>query len=141
MVELIAACCIPTDLVSLLQDGAGFLPLQIVMTDYMETTSPNTKADCERKKSVEFTHKLLGADATSLKCMSLFWKRVVRNDKMSRAMPSVIKQLSNGTPTVKLRKLLGAILLYAIPSGVEEWILASSAVGIAAILLWNNRYK
>jgi len=127
MVEIIAACTFPTDLVSLKQDGAGFLPRQVVTLACLEKwqslpvlSSPESR----RMHSVEVTHKLLLSSSASLHRMASFWQRVVRTNEISRAMPATIKRLSHGSTPVKLQQLTRLFYLYLRPRGMLEWSIA-----------------
>jgi hypothetical protein len=124
MVEIIAACTFPTDLVSLVEDGAGFLPLQVVTQQRMDEweATPNLNGpEARRFNSVVTMHKLLTASSESLHRMSSFWQRVVRTNDISRAMPSTTKQLANGTTRDKLQQLTRLFYLYSRPRGMYEW--------------------
>jgi hypothetical protein len=117
MVEILAACCFPTDLVTLIQDGAGNLPVEIVTDERFEAWSTCTLQGQELKrfKSVLVTHSLLSTSDKSLHRMVLFWRRVVRTSDISRTMPTTIKDLSNGKLLVKLKQVTRVLFLFARP--------------------------
>jgi hypothetical protein len=117
MVEVLAACCFPTDLVTLIQDGAGNLPLEIVTDERFEEWSTcNLKGqELKRFKSILVTHSLLSTSDKSLHRMVRFWHRVVRTYRISRAMTATIKDLSNGTLLVKLKQVTRILFLFARP--------------------------
>ena len=138
MVEIIAACTFPTDLVSLLQDGAGFLPLRVVTEKQIkewQSSRDLQDPDSRRFNSVEVTHKLLKASAASLHRMAAFWQRVVCSNDISRAMPTTIKQLANGMFHEKLHQMSRIMYLYARPRGMLEWSILIAFLSTWALVM------
>jgi hypothetical protein len=117
MVEILAACCFPTDLVALIEDGAGNLPIEIVTDERFEewSTCKLKGQALKRFESILVTHSLLSTSDTSLHRIVRFWHHVVRTSDISRAMPATIKELSNGTLLVKLKQVTRILFLFARP--------------------------
>jgi hypothetical protein len=136
MVELLAASAFPTDLLSLVQDGAGFLPLQVITDEIWHNwkKNPNSFSILDRRRmiAVESCHKLLGMAPNHLQLVTMFWKRVVRNDRISRKAPQTILDLVHGTPLEKTRQILRVLFLSIKP---REWI-ATTVVAILGGALW-----
>lgn len=144
MVEIIAACTFPTDLVSLLQDGAGFLPLQIVTCEYLDEWEQSTTLhgpEARRYNSVVVTHELLTSSAESLHRMASFWQRIVRTNDVSRAMPRTIRELATGTTRIKLQQLTRLFYLYVRPREVMEWSIAVTLLSILTAATARARSK
>ena len=133
MVEIIAACTFPTDLVSLLQDGAGFLPLTIVTPTCLQewqTASNLSEPEAKRWKSVQATHKLLVSSRESVSRMASICQRIVRSNTVSRSMPATIQLLSHGSPSVKLQQLGRLLYLFIRPRGMLEWSIVAAMLTI-----------
>ena len=130
MVEILAAGCFPTDLVTLLQDGAGFLPLQ-VLDDYTWSSLQDNAEQLEglekrRYTSIVATHDLVEMPPAKKRNIASFWKRISRNHRISRSLPRTIQKLYHGSPLVKLTQLIKLFGLFVRP---REWI----AVGAGLI--------
>ncbi len=110
MVHIIGAACFPTDLVTLKQDGGGFLPLEILLNE--DTThwtanvsiAPNYDDAC-RQRTILATFDLVDMQPWKLQRMIGFWKRVAYSEEISRRLPRVIVNLCHGTVWTKLRQL------------------------------------
>jgi len=125
MVDILAACCFPTDLVTLKQDGAGFLPIQIVSDEgyqtFQKTPSALSKMEQMRYTSVKSTHELYGAPESALFIAGLFMKRVVQTNSVRRSMPRIVNGLTHGTIGEKVYNLLRVLALFVRPRGPVEW--------------------
>ena len=123
MVEILAASVFPTDLVTLLYDGAGFLPT-VVLTDarWSELQRRGAKeltgAEKCRFTSVLATHDLVAMPERSLEKMTAFWRRVVRTYKTSRTMPSTVVKLFHGNAFVKFYQVFRVLGLFVQPRGL-----------------------
>lgn len=154
MVEILAACVFPTDLVTLRKDGAGYLPTVVLTDDAWanqlarfendstnstgsDDMQPQSYAEKRRVTTVESTHKLVGMPDSSLKKMVQFWKRVVRSYRVSRTMPDTIVKLFHGSPLVKAGQLGRVLWLFV---GAREWLaIAIGAAGAPAV--WRAYHK
>ena len=121
MVEVLAACVFPTDLVSLIYDGAGFLPTEVLTDDcWAELTSRNKRKQLMGPQKFRFTsalatHKMVKIPAPLLQMIVLFWSRVVRDHQTSRTMPGTVVKLVHGSPLVKLGQVLCVLGLFLQP--------------------------
>jgi len=135
MVEILAACCLPTDLVSLRQDGAGFLPLEILTDDQWSYLTANrnmlTGAEKRRFTSVQTTHDLNAMPLSKRRKVVAFWERIARTDAISRSLPATIIKLYHGSPLIKLRQLFRILVLWLRP---REWVAVTLGFAIAALL-------
>ena len=139
MVEILAACCIPTDLVTLIQDGAGFLPIEIVTDDrfkqWQENGATLSTVESRRFKSVLVTRQLLSASTQSLQWIAGFWRRVVRTNTISRSIPHTLQDLAQGSPMVKLKQTARIVYLFCRPRGGQEWTAFTVFVAAFAALV------
>jgi hypothetical protein len=136
MVELLAASAFPTDLLSLVQDGAGFLPLQVITDEIWQNwkNDPDSYSILDRRRmiAVESCYKLLGMAPNQLQLATVFWKRVVRNDRISRKTPQTIFDLVHGSPLSKTRQIIRVLFLSVQP---REWI-ATFVVALLGGTIW-----
>jgi hypothetical protein len=137
MVDILAACCFPTDLRTLKVDGAGFLPIQVVSDEafskFQKNRSALTKIEQMRYASVASTHRLIHSPEIALYLVALFWKRVVRTDSVRRSMPGLLNTLTHGKSTQKAYPLLRILSLFAWPRGVAEWSLGCALLGVGIV--------
>ncbi|KAL3822047.1 hypothetical protein ACHAXA_007840 [Cyclostephanos tholiformis] len=121
MVEILAACVFPTDLVTLTYDGAGFLPTEVLTDEcWADLTSRDkskqlTGPQKYRFASVLATHNLVKMPAPMLRMIVLFWGRVVRTHQTSRTMPATVVKLVHGSSLVKLGQALRVLGLFLQP--------------------------
>jgi hypothetical protein len=122
MVDILAASTFPTDLITLVEDGAGFLP-KVVITDEVVRQWNGIDEEKEQisfvelcgQRSVRTTHKLVRTDDDTLNTMVWFWSRVVRSPRTSRAMPVRVNRLVHGNFLVKLKELVKILVLFLRP--------------------------
>ena len=120
-VEVLAASTFPTDLISMIQDGAGFLPLRVLTDDLLtKWTSDTTRRELslpERRYVilVKNTHDVAEASPSQRDIMQSFCARVARTESVSRAMPTMFNKLSHGSILVKLIQIVRMLFLAAIP--------------------------
>ena len=118
MVHILAAACFPTDLVTLIQDGAGYLPLQVLSNHVYKTmTTKDRKTEtffeaC-RRRTVEATFQLVKMPQNQFDYLIRFWKRVGHNENISRQLPRVIVDLYHGSMWTKLRRCV-QVLVWAL---------------------------
>lgn len=105
MVHVLAAACFPTDLVTLKQDGGGFLPLQPLTTEAWENMPTLNYYDACRRRTVAATHDLITMRPWQLQGMAGFWKRVAQNEQISRRLPRTVVDLYHGSLSTKLLQL------------------------------------
>jgi Leg1 len=131
MVEILAASRFPTDLVTLVRDGAGFLPAQIVTNEYMtmmqqqqqqqqqkRRDEPVTTSDTVRARqfrSVQVTHEIVGTSDATWARVAAFWRRVVRDPKTARSMPGRVNRLVHGSLVIKITTLVNTLWLFLKP--------------------------
>jgi Leg1 len=125
MVDILAAATFPTDLVTLVTDGTGFLPFFIV-TDaqfsewqQMDRSRTETRTFAEQchARAVRTTHRLVDLNAITLRRICAFWRRVVRMDPdISRSMPKRVNRLVHGSFwRAQLPEIVKVLLLFARP--------------------------
>jgi Leg1 len=125
MVDILAASTFPTDLITLVTDGTGYLPFSVI-TDALfsewqrlDKRQMDTRTFAEQchERAVRTTHRLVDMDATTLRRICMFWRRVVRMDhRISRSMPKRVNCLVHGSFwTDQLRELVRVLLLFARP--------------------------
>ena len=100
MVDILAAACFPTDLVTLCVDGAGYLPLQVVDDTYLTLLHKQSDTQVEDKRrltSIRACQQLATTPKSTVAWMVKFWKRVVRGrPHASREMPEIVFRLFHG---------------------------------------------
>ena len=105
MVHVLAAACFPTDLVTLQQDGGGFLPLQPLTAEVWGSMPTLNYYDASRRRTVLATHDLVTMTPWQIQGMIGFWKRVARTENVSRLLPRTIVDLYHGSLPTKLLQL------------------------------------
>jgi hypothetical protein len=111
MVHVLAAACFPMDLVTLKQDGGGFLPLQRLEPETWAHIPRSSFYDACRYRTVLATHDLVTMKPWQINAIIGFWKRVARSHTISRLLPRVIVDLYHGSIVTKLRQL-GQLMLW-----------------------------
>jgi hypothetical protein len=131
MVDILAASVFPTDLVTLIEDGSGFLPYNITMTTALRQKTPkvvienpasyrdpHTRRNLvaqSQQRSIDTTHQLVLLPDWALSTMVHFWSRVVRQPWISREMPARVNRLVHGSVKVKLKELFRVLVLFVKP--------------------------
>lgn len=105
MVHVLAAACFPTDLVTLKQDGGGFLPLEPLDVETWNHMPSSNHHDACRRRTVLATHDLVSMSPWQRQQMVSFWKRVARSKEISRFLPRVIVDLYHKALWAKLRQV------------------------------------
>ena len=121
MVEVLAACVFPTDLVSLIYDGAEFLPTEVLTNEcWAELTSRNKRKQLTgpqkfHSASTLATHDMVKMPLPLLQMIVLFWSRVFRDHQTSRTMPGTVVKLVHRSPLVQLGQVLRVLGLFLQP--------------------------
>lgn len=124
MVEILAASRFPTDLVTLVEDGAGFLPDQVVTDTYMTQQQQYTTTDeqttrsfvlASHFRSVQVTHQLADTSGQVVARVAQFWKHVGRNPQVARSMPGRVNRLVHGSLITKVNALVNTLRLFLKP--------------------------
>jgi hypothetical protein len=123
MVDILAATTFPTDLVSIVKDGTGFLPFHVV-TDKVVTEwntidkskdSSRSFSNLCHQRAVETTHRLADLDDNFFHLVVKFWRRIVRDVKASRNMPSRVNRLVHGSWLDKVVEFGKVMILFLRP--------------------------
>lgn len=149
MVELLAALCFPTDLRTLLNDGAGYLPLEVVTDEKLCHWKTNKKhlaePDRRRLASVETTHKLVKAPERALHMIAKFYQVVVQTPEIAESMPNTIVKMEFGTTQEKFQHLMRLLALFSKPfvlhlqpRGGVEWSLAASVLLVTGLAIFRG---
>jgi hypothetical protein len=122
MVDVLAASTFPTDLMTLVEDGAGFLPYMIITDQVVKDWKSAGKRNNSRsfvlqnhRRSVQTTFQLVKTDDATRKAIARFWARVVRRPHASREMPGRVNRLVHGSILTKLKELFKVIALFLRP--------------------------
>ncbi|GAX25645.1 hypothetical protein FisN_15Lu017 [Fistulifera solaris] len=129
LVHVLAAACFPTDLVTLKQDGGGFLPLQRLEPETWETMPRSNFYDACRYRTVLATHDLVLMKPSQINAMIGFWTRIARSHSLSRMLPRVIVDLYHGSFLTKFQKL-GQLMFWFFRPGERI------AIVLAVLLPW-----
>jgi len=130
IVDLFAALNWRTDLTTTLENGPGFMPLE-VLTDKVHPP-PSTscsKIEGYRRKTVMEMHNLCDTSDEALQTMASVWKRVGRWEAVRRDVGSMIHGLSHGNIFVKTKELCRFAIYLCLPANTWEALLW---VGVAA---------
>jgi hypothetical protein len=133
MVEILAACCFPTDLISLRHNGAGFLPMSILTdAEWSRLQASHALTGVEKRQfvSVKATHNLATMSASKRHKIAAFWERIARTEAICRSLPGTIVQLYHGTLINKTCQLFRVLRLWVRP---REW--AAIAVGLISAVV------
>ena len=122
MVDILAASTFPTDLITIVKDGTGFLPFHIV-TDQVVVDWKKIDKSMDRRsfselchqRAVETTHRLADLEDKWFHLVVKFWRRIVREAKASRSMPSRVNRLVHGSWRDQLVEFGKIILLFFRP--------------------------
>ena len=145
MVELLASLSYPTNLKSLLMDGAGYLPICIVTPEKLKEwqAKKNLLSFCDKNRleAVLVTHKLYQAPQVALQLVASFYRGVVQTPEIADSMPQAIKLMTSGAPIEKFLQMVRILGLFGKhlishmqPKGILEWSVAT-AITIVAVLL------
>jgi hypothetical protein len=122
MVDVLAASTFPTDLITIVQDGTGFLPFHIVTDKLAADWNGIEKSnDCRtfpvkcHERAVRTTHQLADLENQLFHLVVKFWRRVVRDYNQSRNMPLRVNRLVHGSWYDKLRELWNVLILFIRP--------------------------
>jgi hypothetical protein len=122
MVDILAASTFPTDLVTIVKDGTGFLPFHIVtdqvVADWKKIDSSTDRrsfSELCHQRAVETTHRLADLNDKMFDRVVKFWSRVVRDRKASRNMPRRVNRLVHGSWQDKIVELAKVLILFLRP--------------------------
>jgi Leg1 len=122
MVDILAASTFPTDLVTLVQDGTGFLPFSVITDqtfagwkDIDRQSDKQLFAEKCHERGVLTTHRLVDLDDKIFAKICGFWKRVVRVPEESRNMPQRVNCLVHGPFVEKLKEIVKIMGMFVLP--------------------------
>ena len=122
MVDVLAASTFPTDLITIVKDGTGFLPFNIITDEIAadwhkidKFTDRRTFSEKCHQRAVKTTHRLADLDGKSFDLIVKFWRRVVRDAKASRNMPRLVNRLVHGSWQDKIIGFATILILFIRP--------------------------
>ena len=122
MVDILAASTFPTDLITIVKDGTGFLPFHIVTdqvaADWIQIdarTDQRSFSELCHQRAVETTHRLVDLRDNIFDLVVKFWSRVVRDAKASRNMPSRVNRIVHGSWQDKIVEFAKVLFLFLRP--------------------------
>jgi hypothetical protein len=139
IVELFAALNWRTDLTTTLENGPGYMPLEVLHDGDHKAAAGRAQpspAEQKRQTTVVEMHKLSLVGTESLGAMVSFWRRVGRWQSVRTHAGTTIHNLTHGTLWQKTQELSRVCLYFWLPASRWEstvWAIAAAAGGFVAV--------